>query len=138
MPQIGASRDAGWKLVVAVLAVAGTLVFVGLTAAGVLPTTGASIPWTERTVSVSENTGSCYFVNSSANADRFCLVLFLTPGGPFLNGTFDHGPGTAAFAFELGEGPCVSCSTNATWTSPDGTGQVYWTFTWSVTLRALN
>jgi hypothetical protein len=138
MPQIGAGRGVGWKFVVAVLAVAGTLVFVGLAAAGVLPTTGISSQWTERTVSVTENTWSCYYVNSSAGTDYFCLVLFLTPGGPFLNGTFQHGPGTVAIPFTLGYGPCHLCPTGETWTSPDGTGQVYWTFTDSVTLRALN
>jgi hypothetical protein len=142
MPQIGASRDLGWKVVVAVLAVAGTFVFVGLATAGILPTTVGPSQWTERTVTASVSR-SCYFVNSSANVDRFCLQLLITPGGESLNGTFDHLQGTPVFDFVLSQGlACAqnpsSCPPGWTWTSPDGTGQVYWTLSGSVTLRALN
>ena len=139
MPQIGASRDAGWKVVVAVLAVAGTLVFVGLLATGVLPSIVVHSQWIERTVNVTENTRTCYYVNSSAHVDRFCLVVFFTPGGAILNGTFDHGPGTLGATFVMGSGPCLSeCPAGETWASPDGTGQVYWTFYDWATLRALS
>lgn len=142
MPQIGASRDVGWKAVTAVLTVAATLVFVGLAAVGVFPTAVGSDQWTERSVTASVSY-SCYFVNSSVNVDRFCVQLLLTPGGEFLNGTFDHGPGTAAFAIVLSQGlACTENSSNCppgwTWTSLDGTGQVYWTLSGSVTLKALN
>lgn len=82
----------------------------------------------------------CYFVNSTAHSDRFCLALIPGPAGYIVNGTFDHGPGTPASPVYLAEGPpCVSdCRTSATWTSPDGTGRIVWEFTPTVTLTALD
>ena len=101
-------------------------------------------PWTERTVELigsppGEPVNQCYFVNSSVHQDQFCLALWFGPAGNILNGSFDHGPGTLRIAFEMSLGPCASnCPSSETWTSADGTGQVYWTFNQYVTLRALN
>jgi len=100
--------------------------------------------WTSRSVTLTANiTGgppSCYFVNTSVNHDRFCLLLYPGAPGYRLNGTFDHGLGSPSVPFAFVQGPpCVSgCPTDVTWTSPDGTGQIYWAFTTEVTLRAHN
>lgn len=140
--QVEALDDVRWKAVAAVISVAATLLFVGLAAEGVLPETVASRQWTERTVFASSS-ARCYWVNSTATEDHFCLQLQVSPGGESLNGTLDHGRGTAVLIFSLSQG--LACATNPsncppgwTWTSPDGSGQVYWTLSGSVTLRALN
>lgn len=142
MPRSRASSDIARMFAAAVIAILATLVFVGLAATGALPATVASSQWTERTVSASSSL-QCYWVNSTANADYFCLQLLVTPGGEFLNGTFNHWPGTAVINFWLTQGlACAenpsSCPPGWTWTSPDGTGQIYWTLSGSVVLRALN
>ena len=100
-------------------------------------------PWTERTIRLVPDSGSyaCFFVNSTAHADRFCLALWFTPAASVLNGTFDHGPGTPSAAVSLCYGLVCESSdtmneTSATWTAPDGTGLVYWAFTDNVTLGA--
>ncbi len=129
--------------VVAAIVIAVPLVFVGLVTTGLLPTALVSSSWTERTVTLSPVSQSCYFVNSSAHADRFCLRLLASPGGLILNGTFDHGPGTNVSAVAMGQGlACAmnpsNCPPGRTWTSPDGSGRIWWTFTSNVTLEALN
>jgi len=102
-------------------------------------------PWTERTIRLVPDSGSygCFFVNSTAHSNRFCLALWFTSAASVLNGTFDHGPGTPSAAVSLCYGlVCASGDTmrdtSETWTSSDGTGQVYWTFTDNVTIEARN
>jgi hypothetical protein len=116
-------------VVIAVLAAAMTIV-----AVVVLPPAPS---WTERTVTLSLMSYGCYWENSSAHQDRFCLLLEPTPGGLLLNGSFDHGPGGGpGTGIQMGTGPCASgCPTSATWTAPDGSGRLFWTFAENVTLE---
>lgn len=139
-------RDLRWMFLSIGVAVAGALLF-AFFATTISPTPGTtgSGPWTARNVSLPLSSPGgepryCFFVNSTANTDLFCLALIPGAAGFILNGTFDHGPGTLSALVQLAEGPpCFSnCRTSATWTSPDGTGQVYWTFTTNVTLEALD
>jgi hypothetical protein len=120
-----------------------TLVFAVLVVPGAIGP-GAS-DWTQRTVHLPTSgpeggPSSCYFVNSSAYTDRFCLVLIPWPAGYIMNGSFDHGSGTQTAIIQLAEGPpCAAyCRASVTWISPDGTGQLLWGFTNSVTIGALN
>ncbi|HYB63278.1 MAG TPA: hypothetical protein VEE86_02505 [Thermoplasmata archaeon] len=130
-------RDVRWKLA----AVTASVVAAALVAVVVLT---APAGWTSRTVELPASfvvgEKECYWVNSSANHDRFCLAYVPVPAGALLNGSFDHGPGTAnASIYLTGGGPCTSgCPGGKTWLSPDGTGQIYWTFSQNVTLEARN
>jgi hypothetical protein len=101
--------------------------------------------WAGQNVQFPLETGSdkpdnCVFVNSTVNTDRFCLSLIPGGGGYELNGTFDHGPFTESDPVYMSEGPpCASsCPSSATWTSPDGTGRIWWGFTTNATLYALD
>lgn len=143
-PSTKVDRDPGWKFLVAGVAVAAALLFALFITGAFTPGATGTNQWIEHTVSlpISSPAGEpryCFFVNSTVNTDLFCLALIPGSAAYILNGTFDHGPGTPSAPVQLGEGPpCVSnCRTSATWISPDGTGQVYWTFTTSVTLESL-
>ena len=137
MPRDRAGRDARGKLAV----VSASFVAAAVVAVAVL---AAPTEWTSRTVelpiSFSGAEPGCYWVNSSVNHDRFCLAFVPEPAGAILNGSFDHGTGSAIASVHLAGGlPCASgCPTSTTWVSPDGTGQIYWTFTTNVTLEARN
>lgn len=123
------------------IGVAATLVL----ASGLVTPGQAGAQWTSRSVQLPLSSPGgepryCYFVNSTAHSDRFCLALIPGPAGYILNGTFDHGTTTINSTIQMAEGPpCVSnCRASATWTSVDGTGQILWDFTSSVTLSALD
>jgi hypothetical protein len=146
MSQNGTEHRISLKIVAASVAIVAILAFALLVNAGDVPGVRTSTPssqWLGATVSVpvsfSNASAECFFVNSSVHVDRFSLYLIPGPAGYILNGTFDHGLGTSAADVSEGEGqPCLSgCLSSKTWTSPDGTGQVYWTFTTNVTLEAL-
>lgn len=121
-----------WAYVIIAVAVGATAVYAAVT---IIETPG----WSSRTVELpGEGIPACYFVNSTAHIDRFCIAVYGTPAGEELNGTFDHGLGTQTSAIALRYGACASaCSTSETWVAPDGTGRVVWSFTLSVTLQVL-
>jgi hypothetical protein len=137
-------RGSTW--VAAAALVAGIGVAATLVLANGLVTPGqAGVQWTSRSVQLPLSSPGgepryCYFVNSTAHSDRFCLALIPGPAGYLLNGTFDHGPTTLKSTIQIPEGPpCVSnCRTSATWTSVDRTGQILWGFNSSVALSALD
>ena len=101
--------------------------------------------WTQRDVQLlgsppSRTSPTCWFVNSTAYTDRFCLTLSAAPAGYILNGTFDHGLFSQSYQVYLSEGPpCFSsCPTSESWMSPDGSGRIWWGFTTNATLYALD
>jgi len=107
--------------------------------------TSSESGWTMQTVqaplSVNTTDRPCSSVDSSLYFDRFCMAIIATPGGVLLNGTFDHGPWTSLMGFQLSNNALchIGCPTNATWTSPDGTGRILWQFsTLLVAIEALN
>lgn len=109
-----------WRFAVIAVALGATAI---LLTVWVLETPG----WTTTTVKLPRyGVENCYFINSTKNADRFCLNATSESAGFVLHGTFDHGPGTSASPFALGGGgPCLTCTT-VIWTSPDGTGRLWW------------
>lgn len=111
--------------------------------------TATPAQWETRTVNVeswNSADASCFWLNPTRFSDHFCLWRSYPEYPMYMNGTFAHGtaPGAPYYAINMtGNPPCNGgglCRTtiNATWESPDHTGQILWEFSNVVNLAVLD
>jgi hypothetical protein len=126
--------------VIAGVLAAALIVIAALFAVGVFAVAPMGPGWTSTIVSPPVGgSNQCFWVNSTANNDRFCMTLSTTSTGYQLSGTYDHGVGTTQSGFLLNEPtPTSGATTAGTWTSPHGGGMLSWSYGTKVTISALN